>query len=65
VSNPPWPSTLSLPSPGFQMKVSSPSPRSATSLPVPLMTVIAVAPDHPVTAVAAVDRELDQAGTEA
>ena len=33
VSLPAWPSTVSLPSPGFQMKVSSPAPSRAASLP--------------------------------
>ena len=39
VSMPAWPSTVSLPSPGFQTNVSSPAPRKATSLPRPPMTV--------------------------
>ena len=35
MSEPAWPSTVSLPSPGFQTKVSSPAPIRATSLPRP------------------------------
>ena len=35
VSVPSWPSTVSLPSPGFHTKVSSPAPSSAVSLPRP------------------------------
>ena len=35
VSVPPWPSTVSLPSPGFHTNVSLPVPRKATSLPRP------------------------------
>ena len=38
VSVPVWPSTVSLPSPGFQTNVSSPAPRKATSLPLPPLT---------------------------
>src|SRR6516164_4751402 len=39
VSVPAWPSTVSLPSPGFQMKVSLPLPSRAVSLPRPPVTV--------------------------
>src|SRR5215218_7622308 len=38
VSAPAWPSTVSLPSPGFQTKRSSPAPRRATSSPLPPAT---------------------------
>ena len=72
VSSPAWPSTVSLPSPGFQTNVSSPAPRSAVSLPrPPVIDVVAVAAEQTVVAVAAgdrvvaraaVDREADQRG---
>ena len=39
VSVPAWPSTTSLPSPGFQMNVSLPAPSSATSSPRPPVTM--------------------------
>ena len=72
VSVPSWPSTVSLPSPGFHTKVSSPAPMKATSLPrPPMIEVVAVAADQHVVAVAADDlvvagaavhRQLDHAG---
>ena len=72
VSVPAWPSTMSLPSPGFQRNVSLPAPSSATSLPrSPIDDVVAVAAEQRVVALAADDRvvagaavegELDDAG---
>ena len=69
VSWPPWPSTVSLPSPGFQTKVSSPAPRKAMSLPrpplmmslpsPPIEHVVAVATGQGVVARAAVHGDLD------
>ena len=54
VSVPAWPSTMSLPSPGFQMNVSLPAPSSATSSPrPPVDDVVAVAADQRVVALAA------------
>ena len=56
VSVPSWPSTVSLPSPGFHTKVSLPAPRKATSLPRPPVDgVVAVAADQNVVALAADD----------
>ena len=71
VSVPAWPSTMSLPSPGFQMKVSLPLPSKATSLPRPPVTMSLPSPpssvslpcaaDDGVVAGAAVDGEADDA----
>ena len=56
VSWPPWPSTTSLPSPGFQTKVSSPAPRKADVVAATADDgVVAVAADQHVVAVAAGD----------
>ena len=56
VSKPAWPSTMSLPSPGFQTNVSLPSPMRAMSLPrPPVIRVVAVAADEQVIALAAGD----------
>ena len=49
VSVPAWPSTMSLPSPGFQMNVSLPLPSRATSLPRPPMTVSLPSPPSSVS----------------
>ncbi len=66
------PKTVSLPSPGFHTNVSSPSPSEAVSLPRPPTTrslpappislVGAVAARDRVIAVAAIEREADEAG---
>ena len=61
VSKPACPSTVSLPSPGFQTKVSSPAPMRATSLPrPPIDQVVALAADEDVVAVAAVEGQGDR-----
>ena len=63
VSEPACPSTVSLPSPGFQTKVSSPAPMKATSLPrPPIDQVVALAADEDVVAVAAVEGQSDRTG---
>ena len=57
------PSTVSLPSPGFQTNVSSPAPREATSFPRPPLTKsLPRAAGDGVVAIAAVDREIDLPG---
>ena len=62
---PAWPSTVSLPSPGFQTNVSLPAPSRAVSLPCAAKDeVVALAADDLVIAGAAVDREVDLAGFE-
>ena len=54
VSEPPCPSTVSLPSPGFHWNVSSPAPRRTVSLPAPTVDeVVPGAADQHVVAVAA------------
>ena len=75
VSVPAWPSTVSLPSPGFHWKMSSPAPRKADVVaPVAVDEVVAVAAEQHVVAVAAedrvvagaaVERQLDDAGGQA
>ena len=72
VSVPAWPSTMSLPSPGFQTNVSSPAPRKRGVVAAAAVDeVVAVAAEERVVAVAAgdgvvaraaVDGELDQRG---
>ena len=72
VSEPAWPSTVSLPSPGFQTKVSSPAPIKATSLPrppsmkslpsPPISTSLPSPPSDRVVAGPAVHRQPDHAG---
>ena len=65
VSEPPWPSTVSLPSPGFQTKVSSPAPMKATSLPrPPSIDVVPRAAGEEVVAVAAIEHQVDLTGGE-
>ena len=58
------PSTVSLPSPGFQTKVSSPRPARHVVATPAIDEVVAGAADDAVVAVAAVDREVDLAGIE-
>ena len=66
MSEPSWPSTVSLPSPGFQTKVSSPAPSKADVVAAAADDeVVALAADEDVVAVAAVERELDHAGRQA
>ncbi len=56
---PAWPSTMSLPSPGFQTNVSSPAPMKRDVVAVAAVDqVVALAADQDVVAVAAVEREL-------
>ena len=72
VSVPAWPSTVSLPSPGFHTNVSSPAPSKATSLPrppsmkslpsPPIRTSLPSPPSDRVVAGPAVHRQLDHAG---
>ena len=50
VSVPSWPSTVSLPSPGFQTKVSLPAPSKAVSLPRPPLTVSLPSPPSSISA---------------
>ena len=63
VSKPAWPSSVSLSSPGFQTKVSSPAPMQRRVVAVAAVDqVVALAADEHVVAEAAVDRELDAVG---
>ena len=65
VSKPPWPSSVSLSSPGFQTKVSSPAPIRAVSLPSPpLIRSPPSLPRRTSLAEAAVHRQLDAVGLE-
>ena len=62
VSLPPWPSTMSLPSPGFHTNVSSPAPRKADVVAASADDqVVALAAGEDVVAVAAVERQRDHA----
>ena len=66
VSMPAWPSTVSLSSPGFQTKVSSPAPMQRDVVAVAAVDeVVALAADQHVVAEAAVERQLHCAGREA
>ena len=58
VSKPSWPSTMSLPSPGFQTKVSSPRPCCSVVTAAAVNEVVAVAAEQQVDAVAASERVL-------
>ena len=59
---PPWPSTVSLPSPGFQTKVSLPRREGRVVAATAVDEVVAGAADDDVIAVAAVEREVGLAG---
>ena len=66
VSLPAWPSTMSLPSPGFQTKVSSPAPMKTRVVAAAAVDgVVAVAADQHVVAVAAGDRVVARAAIDA
>ena len=65
VSAPAWPSTVSLPSPGFHTKRSLPAPRRATSSPLSAgHEVVAVTADQEVGALAACDGVVAEAAVD-
>ena len=58
---PAWPSMVSLPSPGFQTKVSSPAPRKRDVVPLAAVDEVAAGgADEQVAVVAAVRLEVDR-----